>query len=151
MQFAPSTHRPQEIAMNDASHASEPTGDAATGPDTEPRAGGDAPRHDDASTGATWQAPWVASPEHPHGAADLQPPPQTSTGHYGPGYDDPTRHFGGTLPGQPEANEAPAGSTATEAEAPALRSDEVGFRPPDHLPDAKAPESENAALIFERS
>lgn len=50
---------------------------------------------------AIWQAPWVAVPEHPSGAADVPAPPQRSTGHYGPGYDDPTRHFGGTLPGRP--------------------------------------------------
>ena len=34
---------------------------------------------------------------------------------------------------------------------PALRSEDVGFRPPDHLPTANTPASENAALLFERS
>ena len=120
-----------------------------------------------------WQAPWVATPEHPQGAADLPAPPQSSTGHYGPGYADPTRHFGDTLPGQPSAAPAtsagidageqtadspsqPAAATAPDAQdahrdRPDLRSDEVGFRPPDRLPGEDAPESENAALIFERS
>jgi hypothetical protein len=32
-----------------------------------------------------------------------------------------------------------------------LHSEEVGFRPPDHLPASETPASENAALIFERS
>jgi hypothetical protein len=60
------------------------------------------------ATAPGWQAPWIATPEHPHGAADLPPPPQTSTGHYGPGYDDPTRHYGDTLPGQERAPDDPA-------------------------------------------
>lgn len=34
---------------------------------------------------------------------------------------------------------------------PALRSEDVGFRPPDHLPTKTTPASENAALLFERS
>ena len=34
---------------------------------------------------------------------------------------------------------------------PALRSEDVGFRPPDHLPTETTPASENAALLFERS
>jgi len=34
---------------------------------------------------------------------------------------------------------------------PALRSEDVGFRPPVHLPAATTPASENAALLFERS
>lgn len=112
-----------------------------------------------------WRAPWVAGPEHPPGVANLQPPPQSSTGHYGPGYADPIRHYGDTLPGHlpagerpaeplpPDADAAPtADQTADErGERPDLRSEEVGFRPPDRLPSAGAPESENAALIFERS
>jgi len=58
--------------------------------------------HADRDTSAPeWQAPWIATPEHPQGAADQRPPPQTATGHYGTGYLDPTRHFGDTLPGQP--------------------------------------------------
>jgi len=65
-------------------------------------------------TGA-WQAPWVASPEQPEGAAAAPVPPQQATGHYGAGYDDPTRHFGNTLPGRPEVDphgEGAAGATA---------------------------------------
>ena len=34
---------------------------------------------------------------------------------------------------------------------PALRSEDVGFRPPVHLPTETTPASENAALLFERS
>ncbi len=34
---------------------------------------------------------------------------------------------------------------------PALRSADVGIRPPDHLPTQTTPASENAALLFERS
>ena len=34
---------------------------------------------------------------------------------------------------------------------PAPRSEDVGFRPPDHLPTETTPASENAALLFERS
>jgi general stress protein 26 len=34
---------------------------------------------------------------------------------------------------------------------PALRSQDVGFRPPVHLPSETTPASENAALLFERS
>ena len=34
---------------------------------------------------------------------------------------------------------------------PALRSEDVGFRPPIHLPTASTPASENASLMFERS
>ena len=34
---------------------------------------------------------------------------------------------------------------------PALRSGDVGFRPPVHLPTETTPASENAALLFERS
>ncbi len=34
---------------------------------------------------------------------------------------------------------------------PALRSEDVGFRPPDHLPGEATPVSENVALLFERS
>ena len=34
---------------------------------------------------------------------------------------------------------------------PALRSEDVGFRPPNHLPTGTTPASENAALMFERS
>ena len=34
---------------------------------------------------------------------------------------------------------------------PGLRSEDVGFRPPVHLPAATTPASENAALLFERS
>ena len=34
---------------------------------------------------------------------------------------------------------------------PALRSEDVGFHPPDHLPTETTPASENAALLFERS
>ena len=34
---------------------------------------------------------------------------------------------------------------------PAPRSEDVGFRPPDHLPTQTTPASENAALLFERS
>ena len=34
---------------------------------------------------------------------------------------------------------------------PALRSEDVGFRPPVHLPTETKPASENAALLFERS
>lgn len=127
-----------------------------------------------------WVAPWVASPAHPEGAADQPAPPQTATGHYGPGYSDPARHYGGTLPGRPDAAAAdpvasgpaanpavstppadpPSASHPGDAPNPAstdpdrppdLRSDEVGLRPPDHAPSASAPESENAALIFERS
>ena len=89
--------------------------------------------------------------------------PEGATGHYGPGYADPTRHLGNALPEQPasgsdaaEAQPLPAApSTATDEAAsaarPDLSSDEVGFRPPDRLPSDHAPESENAALIFERS
>jgi len=127
----------------------------------------------EAGANEEWQAPWVATPEHPQGAADLPRPPQSSTGHYGPGYADPTRHFGGTLPGQPPAAATPSrraapGDPSTGSppqpttapvadgqnegrERPDLRSDEVGFRPPDRVPGEHAPESENAALIFERS
>ena len=42
----------------------------------------------------------------------------------------------------------------TGAEAgsrPALRSEDVGVRPPNHLPTKTTPASENAALMFERS
>ncbi len=34
---------------------------------------------------------------------------------------------------------------------PALRSEDVGFRPPVHLPTQTTPASENASLLFERS
>ncbi len=34
---------------------------------------------------------------------------------------------------------------------PSLRSEDVHFRPPDHLPTETTPASENAALLFERS
>jgi len=34
---------------------------------------------------------------------------------------------------------------------PAMRSEDVGFCPPDHLPKQSTPASENAALLFERS
>jgi general stress protein 26 len=34
---------------------------------------------------------------------------------------------------------------------PALRSEDVGFRPPNHLPTETTPTSENVALLFERS
>jgi hypothetical protein len=160
-----------------------------------------------AARDATWQAPWLATPDHPQGAADLAPPPQRATGHYGAGYDDPTRHFGNTLPGQPDpvgerrpdaaaqpearddadvpgtaaravrpdrpepteradpvepteraeravraVGAEPAGPTDAEgAAATPLHSEDVGFRPPDRLPENAAPASENAGLIFERS
>ena len=65
---------------------------------------GDAPMQTERDASGAWQAPWVASPEHPAGAADAPVPPQQATGHYGPGYDDPTRHFGNTLPGRPDTD-----------------------------------------------
>jgi len=34
---------------------------------------------------------------------------------------------------------------------PSMRSEDVGFRPPDHLPTETTPASENPALLFERS
>ena len=40
---------------------------------------------------------------------------------------------------------------ADSGSRPALRSEEVGLRPPVHLPTATTPASENAALLFERS
>ncbi len=43
------------------------------------------------------------------------------------------------------------GPGAESDSRPALRSEEVGFRPPDHLPTETTPASENAALLFERS
>ena len=127
-----------------------------------------------AADDAAWQAPWVATPQHPRGADGVAPPAQTATGHYGPGYADPTRHYGDTVPGQarpekptvPAEEQARTDSASTRqpdppptAQAPlagdpehqALSADEVGFRPPDHLPAEEAPASENAALIFERS
>ena len=129
---------------------------------------------------AAWQAPWVATPEHPRGAGEVAPPPQTATGHYGPGYADPTRHYGNTVPGQarqeppaqpnptvagqartgpadtrsvpePERRPAAPAPIASENVHQDLSAEEVGFRPPDHLPAEDAPASENAALIFERS
>ena len=118
-------------------------------------------------TGA-WQAPWVASPEHPEGATNAPLPPQQATGHYGAGYDDPTPHFGNTLPGRPDVDapgEGGGGEALREREAPQrahqptddsarkpdFTPDEVGFRPPDRAPSEEAPASENAGLIFERS
>lgn len=121
-----------------------------------------------------WQAPWVASPEHPEGAAAAPVPPQQATGHYGAGYDDPTPHFGNTLPGRPDVDapgegamsatalseeairerDAPAGAhhpTEDPERAPDFTPQEVGFRPPDRAPSEEAPASENAELIFERS
>ena len=55
-----------------------------------------------------------------------------------------------------ESRSQPAAAPGTDAQderrdRPDLRSDEVGFRPPDRLPGEDVPESENAALIFERS
>jgi hypothetical protein len=85
---------------------------------------GDAPMEANRDASGAWQAPWVASLEHPAGAADAPVPPQQATGHYGPGYDDPTRHFGNTLPGRPDTDppgEGGAGAAgegvATEAKA----------------------------------
>ena len=46
-------------------------------------------------------------------------------------------------------NEWGAGADADSR--PALRSEDVGFRPPVHLPTETTPASENAALLFERS
>ncbi|MDQ6680642.1 MAG: hypothetical protein M3Y67_06715, partial [Pseudomonadota bacterium] len=71
-----------------------------------------APAEGDADA-STWKAPWVATAEHPAGAAEVPVPPQIATGHYGAGYDDPTRHYGNTLPGQADlANATAAASTA---------------------------------------
>jgi hypothetical protein len=109
----------------------------------------------------------IRSSTRPEEPSPLEPP-QNAPGHYGPGYADPTRHFGTDPAGpaaasEPSAESAPPPAqpeaiTATDAEPhaadadrPDLRSDEVGFRPPDRLPSEGAPESENAALIFERS
>ena len=42
-----------------------------------------------------WEAPWLATGGHPSGANPFSPPmQQQATGHYGPGYGDPQRHFG---------------------------------------------------------
>ncbi len=46
-------------------------------------------------------------------------------------------------------NEWEAG--ANPGSRPAMRSEDVGFRPPNHLPTETTPASENAALLFERS
>ena len=46
-------------------------------------------------------------------------------------------------------NEWEAG--ANPGSRPAMRSEDVGFRPPNHLPTDTTPASENAALLFERS
>jgi len=40
---------------------------------------------------------------------------------------------------------------ANPGSRPAMRSEDVGFRPPTHLPTQTTPASENAALLFERS
>lgn len=144
------------------------------------------------------------------GAADPAAPPQSATGHYGPGYGDPTVHYGNTVPAQPNIEAAaqsgsaqsgsahraapeggsvavssptpltglpaapaliqgasssnvPSAPPATEADASGtsgarpgtqetgLESEDVGFRPPDHLQEDEVPASENASLIFERS
>jgi len=88
---------------------------------------------------AAWNAPWLANPEHPQGAADQRPPPQTSTGHYGPGYSDPTRHFGDTLPGRPGTSAAPE---RVEGEGGAIAGDapEAGeVASPDTCPTPAAP------------
>jgi hypothetical protein len=101
---------------------------------------------------------------------------QDPTGHYGPGYGDPVKHLGnpqapgtaaggaegagsagGAVPLTPGAAMPPQPVPAGEgvgaddaSDAPALRSEEVTARPPDHAGE-DAPASENAGLIFERS
>jgi hypothetical protein len=51
-----------------------------------------------AENGMHWQPAWRAGVGHPHGVADLPPLPQQAAGHYGTGYGDEQRHFGGTNP-----------------------------------------------------
>jgi hypothetical protein len=86
-------------------------------PERDPRreSSGAAPMQSERDASGAWQAPWVASPEHPAGAADAPVPPQQATGHYGPGYDDPTRHFGNTLPGRPDTDPPGEGGTSPAA------------------------------------
>jgi hypothetical protein len=104
-------------------------------------------RADAESSGAPeWEAPWVATPEHPGGAADQRPPPQTSTGHYGTGYLDPTRHYGDTLPGQPGENLPPE---RMQGEGGAIAGDapEAGeVASPDACPTPAAPAIEDENL-----
>lgn len=44
------------------------------------------------------QTPPIARPEAPDGP-DVSNKPEAAPGHYGPGYGDPTRHLGGSPPG----------------------------------------------------
>ena len=79
-----------------------------------------------------------------------QPPtrPEEAPGHYGPGY-------GEQVPQDAPPQPAPSTDDTTPHEergAPAVFTPEdVHPRPPDHPPTENAPESEKAALIFERS
>ena len=100
---------------------------AASNPDERPRENDTPARGNE--TGA-WEAPWVASPEHPEGAAAAPVPPQKATGHYGAGYDDPTPHFGNTLPGRPEVDAPGEGAArgTTASGSTARRTDDEGRR-----------------------
>ena len=97
-------------------------------------------------TGA-WQAPWVASPEHPEGAAAAPVPPQQATGHYGAGYDDPTPHFGNTLPGRPEVDAPGEGADrgTTESGSTARRADGESQRAGTAERSAASPDETRAA------
>ncbi|MEO6363259.1 MAG: hypothetical protein ABIO71_08525 [Caldimonas sp.] len=72
------------------------------------------------------------------------PPLQSDepTGHYGTGYGEKQAPEGAAVPADPAIPAVPTGSAAPESITP---------RPPDQPPNADAPESEKAALIFERS
>lgn len=95
---------------------------------------------------------------------DSKPVAEDPTGHYGPGYADPTTD----LPGSPETDaavESPAETQQSDAEqspkrdddladaasSSSITSDEVHVRPPGRAPASTAPESVNAELNFERS
>lgn len=102
---------------------SKPPADGATPPLAEsavvrdPAAGSD----------PTWQAPWLATPGNTAGAAQQPAPPQTATGHYGPGYADPTRHTGNSLPGRPDTDHSP--NTTASGGAPSAAVSAAGAGP----------------------
>ncbi|HSC64643.1 MAG TPA: hypothetical protein VLD35_13460 [Caldimonas sp.] len=91
--------------------------------------------------------------------------PEQGPGHYGAGHgeqvpedappqpapltDDntaPTTSTGGDTPGS-----AATTSAGDDGNPVVFTPDDVGVRPPDHPPTKRAPESEKAGLIFERS
>jgi len=111
-------------------------------------AAGDAPMDTDRDPSGAWQAPWVASPEHPAGAADAPVPPQQATGHYGPGYDDPTRHFGNTLPGRPDTDPLGEGGAGSGTHAGMATPPSSGER---SATDGAAPSTDQTAAARSES